>query len=346
MDAIRRELRDNTYTVTNDVTAREFFEDEWLPAVRGSIEPSTHYSYQRNLALHVLPYLGSLRLVDVSPARLNKLYADLADGKRRDGKSGGLSTATRRNVHAIVRKAFADAVRWGRLARNPADLADPPKAAGARAPEMRTWSFEQLGRFLEVVEGDRYYAPWFFLATTGARRGECLGLRWRDVDLDAGRVSIRQTVTAVQHKVHIAPRTKTGRARVINLDSPTVVVLQAWRARQREEMFAFGRRPDDDTLLFSWPDDGRPYHPERFSREFDRRLERLRFEPRIRLHDLRHTWASLALAADVPVKIVSERLGHAKTAITSDLYQHVTPGMQHDAAEKVAGLIFRPGDRI
>jgi integrase len=146
----------------------------------------------------------------------------------------------------------------------------------------------------------------------------------------------------VRHEVHIASRTKTGKGRSIDLDAQTVAILRAEKIRQAEEMLKLGLRPGDDALVFSHPD-GRPYHPERFSREFDRRLERFKFEPRIRLHDLRHTWATLALEAGVPLKVVSERLGHSRTGITSDLYQHVTETMGADAAEKVAGLIFKSG---
>jgi integrase len=148
----------------------------------------------------------------------------------------------------------------------------------------------------------------------------------------------------------IAPRTKTGKGRAIDLDATTVAELRANRARQAQEFLLLGMRPDGDTLAFGLPD-GRPYHPAHFSREFDRAVARIRkaelaanvehLLPRIRLHDLRHTWATLALEAGVPVKIVSERLGHATSAITNDTYSHVSPTMQADAAERVSALIFQ-----
>jgi integrase len=177
------------------------------------------------------------------------------------------------------------------------------------------------------------------LATTGMRRGEVLGLRWRDLDLDGSRLSIRQTITLVDHKIVIANRTKTGKGRAVDLDATTIAELRAHRARQAQELLLLGIRADGDTLLFCHPD-ARPYNPDRFSREFDRALARHPEMQRIRLHDLRHTWATLALAANVPVKIASERLGHSKTGITQDLYSHVTPTMGADAAETVANLIF------
>jgi integrase len=171
------------------------------------------------------------------------------------------------------------------------------------------------------------------------RRGEVLGLRWKDLDLDQGRLSIRQTVTLVDHKIVTANRTKTGKGRAVDLDPTTIAELRAHRVKQAQELLLFGIRQDGDTLIFCHPD-GRPYNPERFSREFARALDRRPDLPRIRLHDLRHSWATLALASGVPVKIVGERLGHTTTAITSDVYSHVTPTMGADAAERVSALIF------
>jgi integrase len=324
-------------------TLERFLVDDWLPAVRGSLEPSTWASYDRYLRLHVVPRIGAVPLQALDAGTLNKLYSALrADGGRRDGKPGGLSTRSARYVHTIVHRALKDAVAWDRLVRNPADAARPPRVKDARPPEMRTWTAQQLAEFLRLVEHSRYHAPWVFLATSGMRRGEALGLRWSDVDLERGRASIRQTITAVEHQVRVAPRTKTGGGRAVDLDAATLEMLRAHRARQAREFLLVGRRPQGDTLVFCRPD-GEPYHPEHFSDQFDRHQRRLGFEPHISVHGLRHTWATLALQAGVPVKVVSERLGHSSTTITSDVYSHVTPTMQTDAAEKVAGLIFGGG---
>jgi integrase len=151
-------------------------------------------------------------------------------------------------------------------------------------------------------------------------------------------VAIRQTVTAVNHKIVIASRTKIGKARNIELDGGTLAGLRAWRKAQAGGRLIMGAGYQDHGLVFCHPD-GPPYHPERFSREFDRRVERFGL-PRIRLHDLRHSWATLALSASVPAKVVSERLGHSSIAITLDTYSHVLPAMSLDAAERVAGLIL------
>ena len=140
--------------------------------------------------------------------------------------------------------------------------------------------------------------------------------------------------------MRIASRTKSGKPRSIELDGPTVAALRAVRAHQAQERLLLGPVYIDNDLVFARPD-GHPQHPEHFSMAFDRRVARYRL-PRIRLHDLRHTWATLALSAGVDVKIVSERLGHSSAKITWDVYQHVTPTMQSNAAETVARLIFGP----
>ena len=175
--------------------------------------------------------------------------------------------------------------------------------------------------------------------TTGTRRSEALGLRWSDLDLKAARASIRQTVKLVDKQIVISPRTKSARARVIALDRATVASLRSWKTTQQRERLLQGAHVEADDLVFALPD-GRPYNPDRFSREFKRRQERHEVRPVIRLHDLRHTWATLALQAGVHPKVVQERLGHSSIAITLDIYSHVTGPMASDAAEQVAGLIF------
>lgn len=251
----------------------------------------------------------------------------------------GLKPRTVRYIHTILHSALKDAMRWNRVEANAADRADPPSPKASKSPEMKVWTHDQLAAFLEMMEGDRYRPPLLFLATTGCRRGEALGLRWTDVDLERAVVSIRQQLTESGFK----PRTKTDKPRVLELDSETVATLRSWRAEQARERLLLGDGYHDHGLVFCFAD-GRPYNPEHFSREFDRRLARRPFVtvlPKIRLHDLRHTWATLALVAGVDVRIVSERLGHSSPLITWQTYQHVIVGMQTDAAERVAALIFK-----
>jgi integrase len=330
-------LHAGTYVEPTKQTVREYLKD-WLAAIEPTIRPSTHYSYARNLRLHVLPRLGSVQLRRVDAGMLNALYAALlADGKQSNG-GGGLSPRSVRYIHTIVHRALRDAVRWGRIARNPADAADPPRAAAAVRPTMTTWTADQVRAFLDYTADHRLHAAFVVLATTGMRRGECLGLRWSDVDLTVGRVSIAQTVIAVNHKVRIgSPKTARGRRTVV-LDPGTVAVLRRHRQQLLAERLIMGAGFTDHGLVFCRPDGG-PLHPERFSRTFEIEAARAGL-PRIRLHDLRHTWATLALSAGEHPKVVQERLGHANVSITLDVYSHVTEGLHGDAASRVAGIIF------
>jgi integrase len=201
MSEIVAAVHAGTYAEPTRQTLGDFVED-WLAAIEPTLRPSTHYSYARNLRLHAVPRLGSVQLRRIDAGMLNGLYADLlADGKQSNG-GGGLSPRSVRYVHTIVvqtivHRAFRDAVRWGRITRNPADAADPPRAAATARPTMRTWTADQLRAFLERTAEHRLHAAFVVLATTGMRRGECLGLRWSDLDLTAGRLSIVQTVIAV-----------------------------------------------------------------------------------------------------------------------------------------------------
>jgi integrase len=319
-------------------TVAEYLE-EWLEAIGPTLRPSTLHSYRRNVTLHVSAHIGSAKLVKLDPVGLNRLYALLLNEGRRD-RPGGLSPRTVRYVHTIVHRALKDAVRWGRLARNVADGADPPPPSRGDTPEVQCWPKETLAAFLERSRayGDRYFPLWVVLATTGARRGEVLGLRWSDVDLDGGRASICQTIISVKHEVRFGvPKTARGR-RPLALDVGTIKVLRKWQRQQLEEKMLLGPGYDDHDLVFAKVT-GQPLHPERVSREFDRRVERWDLS-RITLHGLRHTWATLALATGVHPKIVQERLGHSVIAVTLDLYSHTTPTLHDEAAELVAGQIL------
>jgi integrase len=215
--------------------------------------------------LHVVPRIGSAPLAAVDAGTLNQLYAVLLANGRKDHAGGGLSPRTVRYIHTIIHRAFKDAVRWGRLARNPADAADPPKAGEVSRPESITWTAEQLSSFLEDTRSSRHWTAYLLLATTGLRRAEALGLRWSDLDLDAGRASIRQTVIAVKHTAMLGtPTTAKGR-RTVTLDAGTVAGLREHRKRQAAERLLMGAGWTDSDLLFCHVD-GTMLHPERFTR--------------------------------------------------------------------------------
>jgi integrase len=333
-------LRTGTFVEPSQRTLGSFLRGEWLPAMRPPrVRPSTWLSYQKSIERHLVPGLGHLPLQRLTPAQLTAYYRTLLEAGHRSGR-GGLAPKTVRNIHGTLHTALRDAVRWGYLARNVAATADLPKGM---TPEMHVWSPEQLRTYLDHVRSDRLYAAWLLFATTGMRRGEVAGLRWADVDLDAGRVSPRRPRVVVNHQVLVSePKTAKGR-RSIALDPATVAALREHRRRQLEDRLAIGPRWQDSGLVFTWPD-GRALHPERFSKWFEQHT-RAAGLPKIRLHDVRHSYATAALAAGIPAKVVSERLGHANIAITMDTYSHVLPGLDAQAAGTVARLILGDADR-
>jgi integrase len=339
-------LAKGDYTPPNRLTVREFATDQWLPSIEAlvagdNMRPSTAAGYRTQIEAHIVPRLGSVLLRDITAPTLNKLYSELlTSGRRHPGKDGpkGLSPTSVHMVHVTLHRMLKDAVRWQLVPRNMADLADAPRPKKSGEATMAVWSPEQLRAFLKSVENDRLYALWLTLATTGLRRGEIAGLQWSDVDLDAARLRVSRARVVVNHKV-IDSDPKTGRSRrEMGLDSATVGVLRTHRRRQAEQRLAWGPAYQSTDLVFTW-EDGRPLHPNLISKTFARLAGNAKL-PVIRLHDLRHSYASAALEAGIGLKVVSERLGHASISVTGDIYSHVRAEVDQQAADQVAGLIL------
>ncbi|MCU0267315.1 MAG: site-specific integrase [Acidimicrobiales bacterium] len=333
--------RTETYVEPRKLTVAQYLVDEWLPVAKHELRLSTFDSYQRNTRLHVVPGIGRIGLQRLRPLDLTKFYAQLLATGRRDGK-GGLSPKTVQNIHQMIRKALEDAVQHNYVVRNVAAAAKVPKAGKAATDEMHVWTGEELRSFLSANRDCVHWSAWYLAANTGMRRGEILGLRWRDVDLDAARISVRQAIINVAYKVHRSD-VKTQRSqRVVDINSRTVAVLRRQLGVVQGYRAALGDTYQDHDLVFAKPD-GSPVHPDTFSKAFDRRVAKTSV-PVIRLHDLRHTHATLLLLAGVPPKVVSERLGHATVAFTMQVYAHVIPGMQADAAAAFGDFVFGDDD--
>lgn len=332
-------LEQRTYVAPKRQTVGHFLTETWLPAVEATVKPGTFASYARTMRLHVVERpIGRRQLQHVTGSDLNALYAQLLTG---DAEHRPLSARSAQYVSAILHRAFRDAIRWQAIVRNPVESSDPPRPSAKR--EMLVWQAATLNAFLTGTSDDRLSAAWWLLATTGMRRGEALGLRWSDVDLDHGQVNIVRTLVAdtvpqdgCPGYTFGTPKTAKGRRRVA-LDDATVQVLRTHRARRAEERLVIGRGYVDDDLVIARVD-GRPVHPKTLSWYFGQHVKRLGL-PRIRLHDLRHTHATLALRAGVHPRVVQERLGHANVSITLDTYSHVDLDMQAAAAARVAALV-------
>jgi len=333
-EAMRAELTKGSRTATGAGAQRlGDYLDEWLAAVEPRLRETTAASY-RIAVERVRAGLGAVRLRDLTPLAIERFYGELArtGGKR----STGLSSKTIRNTHVALRKALADAERLELIDRNPAARAKAP--AGDRT-ETPTWTAEELGRFLVSVAEDPLYALWVLFATTGMRRGEALGLRWSDVDLGRRTLSVAQTITTVGHRIVVSPPKSDRSRRRIVIDVDTARVLEQHRKAQARDRKLMGTAVMATDLVFA-SDEGGPLHPDVITRRFKTLVSRSDLPTLRGPHDLRHTWASLALAAGVHPKVVSDRLGHSTISITIDTYSHAIPTLDADAAATVASQLF------
>jgi integrase len=268
-------------------------------------------------------------LPKLKPAQISDAYAKALVKGRRNGE-GGLSPRTVHHMHVILKGALTQAVKWEMLVRNPADAVDGPKVAHAA---MQTYDLAQTAELIETARGKRIFVPTILAVLCGLRRGEIAALRWRNIDLASGQLAVvqsaEQTRAGVRYK---AP--KSGRSRTVALSGTVLAELKAHRLQQAQALLKVGKRMSDEDFVVAQAD-GSPLQPHSLGQEWVRFLERNTSLPRIRLHDLRHAHATHLLASGVHPKVASERLGHSKVGITLDLYSHVLPNMQTDAAALV-----------
>ena len=313
------------------ITVREWL-SKWLAAVHSEVAPKTHERYSEIVSHFLAPALGRLQVAKLAPLHIQEAYNGWAVSGRRDGKPGGLSPRTRRHIHRILSTALTRAVEQQVLARNPCDVFKK-RLPKVERREMVTLTAEQSARLLDAIRHTRVYWPAVIALATGARRGEILALRWRNVDLDRGSIriveSLEQTKAGLRAK---AP--KSERARAVTLPAFATHELRQLKREQVESLLRLGIRQTADTLLCARAD-GEPMQPRSLTHEFTRLVSRMKDFPRVRFHDLRHSHATQLLLAGVHPKIAQERLGHSTISVTLDLYSHVTETMQEDAAAKL-----------
>ena len=310
----------------------------WLDRQRLRLQPRTWDAYRQTVACYIVPGLGSKQLESITPMELEQLYIDLLDHGGRNGRS--LSVPTIRYISAVLHKALADAVRTGLVTHNVADRAAlprlDPRATEQSASDIRVWTAAQARHFLELTAGDHHGDLWATALGTGMRRGELFGLRWSDVTSDRQlRVATSLTIVDGRPRLKVP---KTNRVRHLHLDVRTAAVIDRRHASQDDQRRRASARWRNELDLVFTDEDGEPLIPQRTTHRFRRLVRRLDV-PTIRLHDLRHTHATLLLQAGVPIKVISERLGHSTIAMTMDVYAHVLPAMDRDAADRFGDLL-------
>jgi integrase len=291
-----------------------------------NIGPKALERYRGIVRLYVVPYIGAVRMQKLRPVHLNDLYAKLL---RTGGKGGSeLSAASVRYVHRVLHRAFGHAAKWNIISKNPVSLADQPPLLDT---EIKILTKDQVAGLLRRVEGRTLRPIMSFLLGTGARRGEALALRWQDVDLEKGTVSIERSLEQTKGSLRFkSPKTKRGRRRIAI--SPSLVTeLRAHRMRQQERRLALGLgRAAGDTLVFArW--DGSPRAPHGLTQKFAAIAKELKID--CTLHGLRHTHVSALIASGLDVLTISRRIGHASPAITLEVYGHMFGSTDARAAE-------------
>lgn len=344
MDKIKSEIRTNTYVEPNKITLKEWL-DTWLNVtIKESVKNTTWLSYKGIIENHVIPEIGGIKLLQLQTANLQKLYNDKLksgrlDKRKIDGtmklKDGGLSPKTIRYMHTIIRSALEQAVNEKVVQVNVAEYAKLPKNP---KKEMKTLATGDIASFLNAAKGTRYFPAFKLELYTGLRRGELLGLRWKDIDFKNDRIKVVQQLVYEGGK-HVIRELKTecSQNRIIVLPKEMMQELKDHKKRQAEERKALGLSELYDGLVFT-SETGNFVQTRNFDRCFKAILKKAKL-PDMRIHDLRHTFALISLQAGADIKTLQNDLGHESIQTTLDKYGHVNAEMKKHASDKRSQLL-------
>jgi integrase len=337
-------VEQGNYVKPNRLTVAQFLE-EWLQSyVVLNCSPRTKTSYEMIIRRHLIPELGSISLNQLGPRHLQAFYSRQKARGRVDGK-GQLSPRTVRYCHSLLVEALGHAVKLGLLSRNIARATEAPRLDHRVMPILAP---EDIPRFLGTARGTSYYTLFYLLLHTGLRRGEALALKWKNIDLSLASLGVSAYLSVVEtlYKngtyVIKEPKTSSGKRRIA-LSPSLALVLRQHKAEQQAQQALLGKPLADGDFVFAHPD-GTPLDPSTVSHAFNKVIRRAGL-PHIRLHDLRHTHASLLLQAGVHPKVVQERLGHSSIRVTLDTYSHVMGGLQEVAAQRFDDFLSAKGCR-
>lgn len=323
----KAELQQGTFVEPNKLTLGDWL-DVWLKEYKKpTLRPEVFDTYEMIIRVHLKPALGSVLVQALRPEMVQRLYNEKA--------ASGLSPATVRKIHQVLHGALKQAVRNQLVTRNVSEATTLPKAGQTR--EVRALTLEEQEKFLKALEGNRLEVAFKVLLGTGLRRGELLGLTWRDVNLTNGTITVRQSLIRAKGKLVIQdPKTKTSK-RTIPLPDDLVAELKAHRARQAQEKLFAGPAYEDNNLVFA-NELGQPLDPRSFNRWFYELRDKAGLPKDVNLHALRHTYATRLLERGVSLKVIQQLLGHSKFDVTADIYSHVAPELQREAVAVLNGL--------
>jgi integrase len=321
-------IQTGDYLEPSKTTLAQFLE-RWLEHIKTQVTPKSYERYAGLVRQNIAPLLGAVVLTKLKPAQISAAYAVALAGGRKDGKDGGLSPRSVGHMHRVLKQALGQAVKWQDLTRNPADAVEPPMVEWK---PMKTYDLPQTAELIEAVRGTPIEMAALLAVLCGLRRGEICALRWRNVDLVTGQISVVESLEQTKAGLRFKSP-KSGKGRTVALSATMVEELRAHRILRAEDMLKLGQALSDDDLVIAHAD-GSIVQPIYISQHWARTIRKTELA-HLRFHDLRHAHATHLLANGVHPKVASERLGHSRVGITLDLYSHVMPGMQEDAAATV-----------
>jgi integrase len=338
---IRSEIDRGTYIDATDLTVREYLE-KWLEDYAALRQAKTYERYEELIRLHVVPYLGQIKLCDLKPAHVQSLYARLQREGRRDGKEGGLSARSVLHVHRCLHKALSSAVKWELIARNPADKdrVEVPDPGKARA---KGCTAEELKQILTGAEGSTIHAAVVLAAYTGMRLGEIIAVRWSDVDLSAGVLTVCRSAaeTRTTGTIVKAPKTEESH-RNVELPQVAIAALRRHREDQDRRKALLGSAWQENDLVIP-NDDGTLRTPDGVTRAFAR-LVKQKGLPRLTFHGLRHAHTQVLIEQNVNLETIRDRLGHSTITTTADIYGRGLRAKQKPAREAIDRVFGAPAE--
>jgi integrase len=328
---LQRNVADGLPVVDQRTTLEHYLEG-WLERVAPRLRPATLLRYSGLVRGQLIPHLGRIRLARLSPADVAKMLAAI--------QMGGLSPRTASHARAVLRTALSDAEKWGLTARNVAKLTDPPSVP---APSPKMLPIEDVHRVLDAASATEVANEVTLALYSGMRVGEVLGLRWSDVALDAGLLTVSHALQRLGTETKLVEPKSASSHRTLQLPEPAIEALRNERQRQVARQLAAGSkwRPTIDGLVFT-DATGRPLVPISVTRTFQRALRAAGLPP-LRFHHLRHLHAGLMLGSGIDIATVSHLLGHSSVALTASTYAGVMPALKREAAARFERLLSREG---